>query len=95
MTPELLGDAALLASEVIKGVVEELLGAIMIVLRKESKEGKSSDHYGGYEGLLIKGRTSFFHWGFLGLSLGALRRPYSTMHHFGEGPKEEAKSKKI
>ena len=34
MTPELLGDAALLASEVIKGVVEELLGAIMIVLRE-------------------------------------------------------------
>ena len=66
----------------------------MIVLRKESKEGKSSDHYGGYEGLLVKGRTSFFHWGFLGLSLGALRRPYSTMHQFGEGPKEEAKSKK-
>ena len=37
MTPELLGDAALLASEVVKGVVEELLGAIMIVLRKRAE----------------------------------------------------------
>ena len=34
MTPELLGDAALSASEVAKGVVEELSGDIMIVLRK-------------------------------------------------------------
>ena len=81
--------------EVIKGVVEELLGAIMIVLRKESKEGKASDHYGGYEGLLIKGRTSFFHWGFLDLSLGALRRAYSQSIILEEDRKKKRKSKNI
>ena len=67
MTPELLGEAALLASEVAKGVAEELLGAIMIVLRKRvARREVIRPLYGGYEGLFIKSRTSFFHWGFLG-----------------------------
>jgi len=68
MMPELLVDAAVLASEVARGDVEELLGAIMIVIRKRFERRKVRplwDHY-GYETLFNESRTPFFHWIFLG-----------------------------
>ena len=86
MTPELLGDAALLVSEGARGLVEGLLGAIMIFIRKkvESREVRPLS----LRGLFNEIRTPFFQWRFLGSSLGALRR-YSKNHcHSGEGPKE-------